>query len=79
METKLEQIAAKAVKQTTEERGAGIRTPRSVGTGGGRPPPVTRSASNGRPYRKETPCAAAVSADYLSNLISIIIKLGAKS
>src|SRR6516164_1233501 len=29
-----------------------IRTPRSVGTGGGRPPPVTRWApSNGCPYR----------------------------
>src|SRR5665811_755707 len=29
-----------------------IRTPRSVGTGGGRPPPVTRWAfSNERPYR----------------------------
>src|SRR5664280_856951 len=29
-----------------------IRTPRSVGTGGGRPPPVTRwASSNGRPYR----------------------------
>ena len=29
-----------------------IRTPRSVGTGGGRPPPVTRWAGrNPRPYR----------------------------
>jgi hypothetical protein len=35
-----------------------IRTPRSVGTGGGRPPPVTRwASSNGRPYRN--PKAAA--------------------
>jgi hypothetical protein len=32
-----------------------IRTPRSVGTGGGRPPPVTRWAfSNERPYRVHT-------------------------
>src|ERR1035437_1487473 len=31
-----------------------IRTPRSVGTGGGRPPPVTRWArSNARPYRDQ--------------------------
>src|SRR5271166_1698569 len=30
-----------------------IRTPRSVGTGGGRPPPVTRWArGNSRPYRE---------------------------
>jgi len=29
-----------------------IRTPRSVGAGGGRPPPATRwAAGNGRPYR----------------------------
>jgi hypothetical protein len=32
-----------------------IRTLRSVGTGGGRPPPVTRWApSNGRPYRNRS-------------------------
>src|ERR1039457_5943995 len=31
-----------------------IRTPRSVGTGGGRPPPVTRWArGNSRPYRDQ--------------------------
>jgi hypothetical protein len=39
-----------------------IRTLRSVGTGGGRPPPVTRWApSNGRPYRhhKKQPFLAA--------------------
>src|SRR5580704_7425270 len=52
METKLEQIAAKAVKQRPKSVVREIRTPRSVGTGGGRPPPVTRWApSNGRPYR----------------------------
>src|SRR6202040_3068514 len=42
METKLEQIAAKAVKQRPKSVVREIRTPRSVGTGGGRPPPVTR-------------------------------------
>src|SRR5580704_19666657 len=53
METKLEQIAAKAVKQRPKSVVREIRTPRSVGTGGGRPPPVTRWApSNGCPYRK---------------------------
>src|SRR5580693_2258399 len=52
METKLEQIAAKAVKQRPKSVVREIRTPRSVGTGGGRPPPVTRWApSNGCPYR----------------------------
>src|SRR5580704_2814697 len=52
METKLEQIAAKAVKQRPKSVVREIRTPRSVGTGGGRPPPVTRWApSNWCPYR----------------------------
>src|ERR1700726_3596034 len=51
METKLEQIAAKAVKQRPKSVVREIRTPRSVGTGGGRPPPVTRwTPSNGCPY-----------------------------
>src|ERR1700736_651994 len=55
METKLEQIAAKAVKQRPKSVVREIRTPRSVGTGGGRPPPVTRWAlSNGSPYRERT-------------------------
>ena len=35
METKLEQIAAKAVKQRPKSVVREIRTPRSVGTGGG--------------------------------------------
>src|SRR3954452_6743211 len=42
METKLEQIAAKAVKQRPKSVVREIRTPRSVGTGGRRLPPVTR-------------------------------------
>ena len=42
MGTKLEQIAAKAVNQLPKSVVREIRTPRSVGTGGGRPPPVTR-------------------------------------
>src|SRR6201997_3681577 len=46
METKLEQIAAKAVKQRPKSVVREIRTPRSVGTGGGRPPPVTRWCGN---------------------------------
>src|SRR5580700_7267921 len=54
METKLEQIAAKAVKQRPKSVVREICTLRSVGTGGGRPPPVTRWAlSNGRPYREQ--------------------------
>jgi hypothetical protein len=48
METKLEQIAVKAVNQLPKSVVREIRTPRSVGTGGGRPPPVTRSGG-GRP------------------------------
>src|ERR1700690_872522 len=42
METKLEQIAAKAGTQRPKSVVREIRTPRSVGAGGGRPPPATR-------------------------------------
>src|SRR5450759_4176616 len=53
METKLEQIAVKAANQLPKSVVREIRTPRSVGTGGGRPPPVTRWArGNSRPYRE---------------------------
>jgi hypothetical protein len=59
METKLEQIAVKAVNQLPKSVVREIRTPRSVGAGGWRPPPATRWASrNPRPYRdrnKKTP------------------------
>src|SRR5260370_9002310 len=52
METKLEQIAVKAVNQLPKSVVREIRTPRSVGAGGGRPPPATRWARrNPRPYR----------------------------
>jgi hypothetical protein len=52
METKLEQITVKAVNQLPKSVVREIRTPRSVGAGGGRPPPATRWASrNPRPYR----------------------------
>jgi hypothetical protein len=52
METKLEQIAVKAVNQLPKSVVREIRTPRSVGAGGGRPPPATRWARrNSRPYR----------------------------
>src|ERR1700733_3122420 len=51
METKLEQIAVKAVNQLPKSVVREIRTPRSVGVGGGRPPPATRWARrNPRPY-----------------------------
>jgi hypothetical protein len=56
METKLEQIAVKAVNQLPKSVVREIRTLRSVGTGGGRLPPVTRWArSNPRPYRDHLP------------------------
>jgi hypothetical protein len=56
METKLEQIAVKAVNQLPKSVVRENRTPRSVGAGGGRPPPATRWApSNGRPYRDPRP------------------------
>src|ERR1035437_8469949 len=42
METKLEQIAVKAVNQLPKSVVREIRTPRSVGAGGGRPPPPVR-------------------------------------
>src|ERR1019366_2419883 len=44
METKLEQIAVKAVNQLPKSVVREIRTPRSVGAGGGRPPPGDRRA-----------------------------------
>src|ERR1700738_675716 len=53
METKLEQIAVKAVTQLPKSVVRETRTPRSVGAGGGRPPPATRWArGNSRPYRE---------------------------
>src|SRR3979411_1341112 len=42
METKLEQIAVKAVNQLPKSLVREIPTPRSGGPGGGRPPPETR-------------------------------------
>src|ERR1019366_256631 len=42
MKRKLEQIAVKAVNQLPKSVVREIRTPRSVGAGGGRPPPATR-------------------------------------
>src|SRR3979490_2915821 len=62
METKLEQIVVKAVNQLPKSVVREIRTPRSVGAGGGRPPPATRWARrNPRPYRDHsTACAASV-------------------
>ena len=50
MESKLEQIAVKAANQLPKSVVREIRTPRSVGAGGGRPPPATRWARrNSRP------------------------------
>src|SRR3979409_645804 len=52
IETKLEQIAVKAVNQLPKSVVREIRTPRSMGAGAGRPPPATRWATrNSRPYR----------------------------
>src|SRR6266704_354882 len=47
IETKLEQIAVKAVNQLPKSVVREIRTPRPVGAGGGRPPPATRWAGPG--------------------------------
>src|ERR1700738_3688966 len=60
METKLEQIAVKAVNQLPKSVVREIRTPRSVGAGGGRPPPATRwmwkrSYRHGRRSRRADP------------------------
>ena len=62
METKLEQIAVKAVNHLSKSVVREIRTPRSVGAGGGRPPPATRWArGNSRPYREHaTPVGCAM-------------------
>jgi hypothetical protein len=59
METKLEQIAVKAVNQPPKSVVREIRTPRSVGAGGGQLPPATRWArGNSRPYRESRRYAA---------------------
>src|SRR2546427_10456609 len=59
METKLEQIAVKAVNQLPKSVVREIRTPRSVGAGGGQLPPATRWArGNSRPYRESAQRAA---------------------
>jgi hypothetical protein len=51
VETKLEQMAVKAVNRLPKSVVREIRTPRSVGAGGGRPPPATRwAAPRGSPY-----------------------------
>src|SRR6202051_1344974 len=55
METKLEQIAVKAVNQLPKSVVREIRTPRSVGAGGGRPPPATRGARGTSLPSRETP------------------------
>ena len=57
METKLGQIAVKAVNQLPKSVVREIRTPRSVGAGGGQLPPATRWArGNSRPYRESHRC-----------------------
>ena len=61
METKLEQIAVKAVNQLPKSVVREIRTPRSVGAGGGQLPPATRGArGNSRPYRESSRPTAKV-------------------
>src|SRR5437899_12551895 len=54
METKLEQIAVKAVNQLPKSVVREIRTPRSVGAGGGRPPPATRCGDGNVPTYSAT-------------------------
>jgi hypothetical protein len=55
METQLEQIAVKTVNQLPKSVVREIRTPRSVGAGGGQPPSATRWArGNSRPYRESS-------------------------
>src|SRR6478736_8863962 len=54
METKLEQIAVKAVNQLPKSVVREIRTPRSVGAGGGRPPPATRWERKRSAYQRVT-------------------------
>src|ERR1700676_4950460 len=75
METKLEQIAVKAVNQLPKSVVRETRPPRSVGAGGGRPPPATRWARrNPRPYRDHQPDACSYSRPvlYFSNAADAI-------
>src|ERR1700675_4218419 len=66
METKLEQIAVKAVNQLPKSVVREIRTPRSVGAGGGRPPPATRPRSQDCSDPRTIPNGQA--ADFFNNI-----------
>src|SRR5205823_12007457 len=78
METKHEQIAVKAVNQLPKSVVREIRTPRSVGAGGGRPPPATRWArgnsrrycGSDRPAVKKALLASVASVARMSEAIS---------
>ena len=68
METGLEQIAEKAVNQLPKSVVREIRTPRSVGAGGGQLPPATRWAGgNSRPYRDPRPISDNVARKSLNS------------
>src|SRR5450759_2966039 len=78
METKLEQIAVKAVNQLPKSVVREIRTPRSVGAGGGRPPPATRWArGNSRPYREPGPTTDMARVRKMEKLIFGSVSLAA--
>ena len=67
METKLEQIAVKAVNQLPKSVVREIRTPRSVGAGGGRPPPATRWARRFRTRQADLSGMAFIALKNLQN------------
>jgi len=69
METRLEQIAVKAVNQLPKSVVREIRTPRSVGAGGGRPPPATRWACD------ETHVPTATDAGLLHRMSPVLADL----
>ena len=71
IETKLEQIAVKAVTQLPNSVVREIRAPRSVGAGGGRSPPATRWARrNPRPYRDPRAAGFSVLVSAAGTLLS---------
>ena len=77
METKLEQIAVKAVNQLPKSVVREIRTPRSVGAGGGRPPPATRWDERCRMAQATAPILDSTNSDVSD--VATKQKLGSES
>ena len=80
METQLEQIAVKTVNQLPKSVVREIRTPRSVGAGGGQPPSATRWArGNSRPLYVADRSANAHFAEQRGRTVSLLRPFGERA